>query len=138
MATISSFQSVALSPPTISFALRHPSRLSQALVKDSQRYVLVQLLASDQGAWAEQYAHPDTQMRLPKQIQPKRWHHEVPLLPDCVAWLHCHALESHRIADHEIWYARVDQVELGDPDASPLLYRARKYTQVASSTQAPP
>lgn len=49
----------------------------------------------------------------------------LPVVRDCVAWLHCEVFEQQTMADHELLFARVVQVGAGRLKAPPLLYSSR-------------
>ena len=49
----------------------------------------------------------------------------LPVVPDCIAWLHCDVLERKPMFDHELFFARVTAYGYGRLKESPLLYSPR-------------
>ncbi|KNE70677.1 hypothetical protein AMAG_20308 [Allomyces macrogynus ATCC 38327] len=129
-ATISSFTSVALSPATVSFALRIPSRMTALLQQQPRQPFLVHLLSHDQAGLAAQYAVPATQ-----QVTPSTTEGEVagvPVIGGCLAVLECTAGEALEVADHTVWFAEVSKVVVPPrTGVKPLLYVNREYTTTA-------
>ncbi|KAJ3364149.1 hypothetical protein GGF32_002529 [Allomyces javanicus] len=134
-ATISSFTSVALSPATVSFALRIPSRMTALLQQQPRHAFLVHLLAHDQAGLAAQYAVPATQQVLPPTTEGEVA--GVPVIGGCLAVLECVAGEALEVADHTVWFAEVSKVVVPPRRAvKPLLYVNREYTTTAGQPGA--
>ncbi|KAI9224709.1 flavin reductase like domain-containing protein [Blastocladiella britannica] len=147
LATISSFTSVSLSPPIVSFALRHPSRFGDALASRPDRAFALHLLAHDQAELSVRFADPATQTDLDgvnvvDWIAPDR---AVPVLGDCLAVLEC-VLEPGApvaVGDHTLWFGRVVRAldnasTKSSGNKKPLLYVNREYTTTAEETFGPP
>lgn len=49
----------------------------------------------------------------------------LPVVPDCIAWLHCEVFDRKPMIDHELFFARVTAVGEGRLKAPPLLYSSR-------------
>jgi flavin reductase (DIM6/NTAB) family NADH-FMN oxidoreductase RutF len=49
----------------------------------------------------------------------------LPVVPDCIAWLHCDVLERKPMFDHDLFFARVTNFGTGRLREPPLLYSAR-------------
>ncbi|KAI9179091.1 hypothetical protein H9P43_005753 [Blastocladiella emersonii ATCC 22665] len=131
MATLSSFTSVSLSPPIVSFALRHPSRMGDVIAHRGDRRFLVHLLAADQAGVSQRFADPRTQTEVGGDVQ--YWlHGEMPVLKGCLAVLECVAEKGTpvEVGDHTVWFGRVVRVLEVDKEKKPLLYVDRKYTTV--------
>jgi flavin reductase (DIM6/NTAB) family NADH-FMN oxidoreductase RutF len=56
----------------------------------------------------------------------------APLIPGCLAYMHCRVGQTFEAGDHKIILATVEHAEMGT-DAAPLLYFRGKYALLAGS-----
>ena len=49
----------------------------------------------------------------------------LPVVRNCIAWLHCEVFQQQTMADHELLFARVVEVGPGRLKEPPLLYSSR-------------
>ena len=61
----------------------------------------------------------------------------LPVVPDCIAWLHCETFDRMPLCDHELFFARVTKVGTGRLGAPPLLYSARHGWRVTGDRARP-
>ncbi|MEY9212404.1 flavin reductase family protein [Thermobifida halotolerans] len=117
--TATSFTSVSLNPPLVSFYAAADSatwaRLSRA------RVFGVHLLGEDQADLASRFAARGAERFAP----PTRWSYDVegvPALEGGTARLVCHRHETHLIGDHWLVVGRVVHSSVHDSSRPPLLY----------------
>jgi flavin reductase (DIM6/NTAB) family NADH-FMN oxidoreductase RutF len=132
--TCSSFTSVSLDPPIVSFCIRLPSRMS-VLLHERERFG-VNILAKHQVAQSVVFATPvppeqDMFESVPHYMEDDG----IPVLIGCVGVLHCRKKQVLEMGDHEVWFANVLQVDEGVGTIerelpSPLLYYMGKYRNV--------
>ncbi|KAL2916862.1 hypothetical protein HK105_203641 [Polyrhizophydium stewartii] len=133
--TCSSFTSVSLSPPIVSFAVRYPSSTSQLL--SSSSLFAVHLLARQQVAHSVAFSSPKTQADF------TRFSHHLdesgtglPILHGSLGVLICRPESRVQAGDHEVWYGRVERMvhglgsTRGDPKMEPLLYYESSYRSI--------
>lgn len=129
-ATISSFTSVSLTPPLVSFNVMHGSRLHQMLEK--ALHFAIHVLRHDQAELAEQFAQPE--------LYAEQLFAEIPLLAEYPPVLSnvpiaitCEILHRYSAGDHDIIVGKVERINR-NPDAAgePLLYHRRNYKTVDS------
>jgi flavin reductase (DIM6/NTAB) family NADH-FMN oxidoreductase RutF len=101
--TCSSFNSISLNPPLVSFAVKLPSSTRELLTK-SRKYA-VHLLSSEQMAQSICFSSPKTQQDIQK--YPHYFVDKLPILRGCLNVLLCELDSRHMFGDHEIWYSRV-------------------------------
>ena len=127
--TANSFSSVSLDPPLVLWSIARDSRSTAAFL-DAGAFV-VNILAEDQQSLSEHFAQserPDFD-----QIEGLRVSGTVegqPVLPDCMAYLHCRTCVVHEGGDHHILLGEVAEFELGRP-AKPLIYYRGRYIRLA-------
>lgn len=123
-ATIGSFASVSLDPPTVSFNVTHGTRLHAALL--AHDVFAVGLLASDQAEIAERFARPD--------LAPADWPtladaSAPPRLAGVLGTLVCRVVARVEVAGSTLVLGLVEAVEPGR-EALPLLYLRQRYRTV--------
>jgi flavin reductase (DIM6/NTAB) family NADH-FMN oxidoreductase RutF len=126
--TATSFTSVSLDPPLVSFCLnRHAS--SWPAVSEAS-HVAVHVLAEHQEDLARTFATSG----VDRFSAPTRWHpgpHGLPLLDDVPAVLICRIAERVAAGDHAIVLAEPITAEHVADDANPLLYHMGRYLRAA-------
>ncbi len=124
--TVNSFASVSLDPQLILWNIAKASRAIDAFVNAGE--FVVNILAADQQPLSEHFAQSERPrfQSIGSSDSPSG----QPLLPDCVAWLHCQTDAIHEGGDHLIMVGEVTRFELGR-DAPPLLYYAGNYAELA-------
>jgi flavin reductase (DIM6/NTAB) family NADH-FMN oxidoreductase RutF len=124
--TISSFASVSLEPPLISFCLDRKAACLPAFKKRAP--FAVNILAHAQEDYARLFSaktakHWDT---LPHTLSPRG----VPLLEGCVATILCHVETQAKSGDHLIIIGRVEDVRINPQSPAPLIHYRRQYFAV--------
>lgn len=116
--TISSFNSVSLSPPLVLWSLMMSSHLLD-LFTGSQRYV-VNVLSHSQEALAMRFARGPSETRYAG-LPDLRTDAGTPWLgTECAAWMECSHYAHHQAGDHMILIGQVERC--GHGDAPPLIY----------------
>jgi flavin reductase (DIM6/NTAB) family NADH-FMN oxidoreductase RutF len=86
----------------------------------------VSILAGDQVDVGQYFSYPGRRFRyLAGEYLETIPGTALPVVRDCVAWLRCRVFERLMMADHELFFARVEQVGAGRLKAPPLLYSSR-------------
>ncbi|WP_341720983.1 flavin reductase family protein [Micromonospora sp. FIMYZ51] len=130
--TATSFTSVSLSPPVVSFCLNTGSS-SWPTVADT-RHVGVHLLAHHQTELARTFATSG----IDRFAAPTSWRvgpQGVPILDGTLAWLLCRVIDRVTVGSHAIVLAEpelIRRAEIG----SPLLYHRGRYTGLAPGTES--
>ena len=121
--TVSSFNSVSLSPPLVVWSLSNTS-LSLSTLEHCDRYV-IQVLGADQIALANRFARGSPAERfagLPLSRAPGG----TPRLDlPCAAWIECFNRSRYKEGDHVIFVGEVEHC--ASSDALPLVYHAGGY-----------
>lgn len=128
-ATIGSFGSVSLTPPTIAVHVTHGTRLHAALA-EAETFV-VQILSAGQADVAERFAIPDLDGRA--QFAPfdaAEGDGTGPLLAGTLGALVCRRAAAFDVADHALVIGAVERIEAGATDQGPLLYMRQSYRGV--------
>ncbi|MFC4148092.1 flavin reductase family protein [Micromonospora mangrovi] len=131
--TATSFTSVCLEPPIVSFCLNIASS-SWSTVSES-RYVGVHLLAHHQQDLARTFATSG----IDRFAAPTRWRvgpEGVPLIEDTLAWLLCRVIDRISAGDHAIVLAEPELLRHTDV-GSPLLYHRGRYATLAEHVESP-
>ncbi|MEU5884581.1 flavin reductase family protein [Spirillospora sp. NPDC047279] len=115
--TISSFTSVSLAPPLVSFCVAHTSA-TWPLLRDAER-LCVNILAESQAAVCGALAASggDKFRGLDWSPSPAG----QPVLDGAIAWLECSVEAEHRAGDHDIVVARVHRLH-AEGGAGPLVF----------------
>ncbi|MFY1701761.1 flavin reductase family protein [Micromonospora sp. WMMA1923] len=131
--TATSFTSVSLDPPVVSFCL--DLRSSSWPTVSRSRHVGVHLLGHHQQDLARTFATSG----VDRFAAPTRWRvgpEGVPLIEDTLAWLLCRVVERVTVGDHAIVLAEpelLQQAVVG----SPLLYHRGRYAGLAEYLEPP-
>jgi len=131
--TVSSFTSVSLEPPLVSFCLGVRSRTAARLLLAD--VFAVNVLAEDQIGLARRFAASDVDRFAPSADRfgpPTDWRagpHGVPLLAGTAARLVCEQHDLVSAGDHVIVLGQVLHAE-GDDVARPLLHHRGRFTAV--------
>ncbi|WP_089153989.1 flavin reductase family protein [Micromonospora sp. NBS 11-29] len=131
--TATSFTSVSLAPPIVSFCLNLGS--SSWPTVSRARHVGVHLLAHGQHELARRFATSG----IDRFAGPTRWQpgpEGVPLLDDTLAWLLCRVVDRVTVGDHAIVLAEPELLRHADV-GSPLLYHRGGYAGLAGATDPP-
>lgn len=116
-ATVNSFTSVSLDPPTVMVSLTagrahrfitDGGHFGASLLTDQQKS------SSDHFAGKPQDPAPEFAIR-----------HRVPTLVDCLAWFECQVIERFDVHDHTLFVARV--LHCGANGGTPLLFFGSRY-----------
>lgn len=125
--TATSFTSVSLHPPLVSFAVARSSSCWPAVERAT--HVAVHLLAEDQ----EEVARTFAARGVDRFAGPTAWRpgpYDVPLLDGALAWLACRVSRLVPAGDHAIVLAEPLAGGQRDDGAAPLLYHAGRYAQI--------
>ena len=126
--TVSSFNSVSLSPPLVLFSVARRAR-SFALLQRVDRYA-INILGEDQIGVSNRFASAEDD----------RWEGVtvltgktgVPILPNVLAALECAAHARHDGGDHEIFVGRVVAISTREPlNPHPLVFFRGRYAQLS-------
>jgi flavin reductase (DIM6/NTAB) family NADH-FMN oxidoreductase RutF len=88
----------------------------------------VSLLAADQITEGQYFSYPGRKFRHMAAEYLIDWPDDAeapPIVPNSIAWLRCRIFEQTSMGDHELVFARVDQVLEGRLKEPPLLYSSR-------------
>ncbi len=126
--TATSFTSVSLDPPLVSFCLGRTSSSWPTVAQAP--YVAVHLLAQEQQALARHFATSG----IDRFAAPTVWRpgpYGVPILDRTLAWLLCRVVERVVAGDHAVVLAHPLLAEHGGTDL-PLLYHDGRYVRLAA------
>lgn len=123
--TASSFNSVSLDPPLVSWSLARRSRLVGHF-EAAQRYA-ISVLAEDQVALARRFSRPHRD-RFAGVAFALGWAH-APLVAGAVAWFECRHYANVRAGDHVIFVGEV--VRCGRSRGRGLLFHHSRYERAA-------
>ncbi|MCA2211906.1 flavin reductase family protein [Jidongwangia harbinensis] len=125
--TATSFTSVSLHPPIVSFCLNRDSSSWPTVARAD--HVAVHLLADGQQDLARRFATSG----IDRFAGPTAWRpgpHDVPLLDGTLAWLLCRVIDRVATGDHAVVLA---EPEFGrHDDGVPLLYHDGRYARLAA------
>jgi flavin reductase (DIM6/NTAB) family NADH-FMN oxidoreductase RutF len=86
----------------------------------------VSILAGDQVGIGQYFSYPGRKFRyIASEYLTTIPGTELPIVPDCIAWLRCEVFERKPMFDHELFFARVVEVGPGRLKDPPLLYSSR-------------
>lgn len=121
-ATVNSFGSVSLDPPTVMVSLRE-GRAYQA-IRDTKRFA-ASILGRHQEEHSRHFAGNKNQTERPELCV----RGSMPTLRDCLAWFECEVFQDVRVHDHVIFFGRVvEGGGEGDGEGEPLIFYASTYT----------
>jgi flavin reductase (DIM6/NTAB) family NADH-FMN oxidoreductase RutF len=109
--TMSSFTSVSLSPPIVSFCLRLPSQTGRILEHNGSQFV-VNILSQGMMQHSVHFASPQNQQDFspfPHYIDPES---NLPVFMNCVSSLVCETDRQLIIGDHQVFFGRVGRILL--------------------------
>jgi flavin reductase (DIM6/NTAB) family NADH-FMN oxidoreductase RutF len=132
--TATSFISVSLAPPLVSFCLGRTSSSWPAVA--GAGHVAVHLLSNRQQALARTFATSG----IDRFAAPTAWRtgpHGVPILDGTLAWLVCRVVDRVAAGDHTVILAEPLLAQHSDED-SPLLYHRGGYARVATPVPSRP
>ncbi|MFG1653041.1 flavin reductase family protein [Micromonospora sp. NPDC049275] len=127
--TATSFTSVSLTPPIVSFCLNLGSSSWPTLAR--ARHVAVHLLSHDQPELARTFATSG----IDRFAAPTRWRpgpQGVPILDGTLAWLLCRVVDRVPVGDHVVVLAEPELLRHADV-GSPLLYHRGRYAGLAGA-----
>ena len=127
--TANSFSSVSLEPPLVLWNIAKSSNSLNAFLET--RHFAFHVLSDQQEALSEHFARTD-HTRF-ERIDYTLSASEVPILPDCIAVLHCSTYDTHDCGDHHIIIGKVEHFETRDGD--PLLFFGSRYRTIADADQ---
>jgi flavin reductase (DIM6/NTAB) family NADH-FMN oxidoreductase RutF len=113
---------VAFEEPIV-MASVSPKHDTHPLIAGSGRFS-VSILAGDQVDAGQYFSYPGRRFRYIA-TEYLEMVDDLPVVPDCIAWLHCDVLERKQMFDHELFFARVTNYGYGRLREPPLLYSAR-------------
>jgi len=122
--TATSFTSVSLAPPLVSFYAAQSSATLPAL--RMARSFAVNILGDGQSELAARFAAKD----VDRFAEPTRWRpgpSGEPLLEGAAVHLLCDWYATHSVGDHWLIVGRVTGIEQGGPEAAPLLYHRGRF-----------
>ncbi len=127
-ATVSSFTSVALEPPTVLVCL-NKGTYAHEVIQRSGVYA-VSMLGLDQEVLSNRFAGADPLVtdRFAG-LQALTLQTGSPLIPGALAWLDCRVTQTLDTGTHSIFLATVVGVQVNSMDA-PLIYHNRSYKQI--------
>jgi flavin reductase (DIM6/NTAB) family NADH-FMN oxidoreductase RutF len=132
--TATSFTSVSLEPPLVSFCLDRSSSSWPTVARAD--HVAVHLLAQHQQGLAQTFATSG----IDRFAAPTTWRpgpHGVPVLDGTLAWLVCRVADRVAAGDHVVVLAEPLLAQHGDA-AAPLLYHQGRYACLAPIVPIPP
>lgn len=115
--TVSSFNSVSLSPPLVLWSLAHTASTLDAFTHCG--HYAIHVLSAAQSAWAQQFATRGVDRFANVPTHPGLG--GVPLLPDCLATFECRNRSRHVEGDHIIFVGEVLRCS-HSPRGEPLMY----------------
>jgi flavin reductase (DIM6/NTAB) family NADH-FMN oxidoreductase RutF len=132
--TCSSFTSVSLHPPIISFTMQLHSRMHE-LLQSTQRFA-ANVLSEQQANYSVHFSRPFQDSSDVRQFDSIPHHSSgplgVPILNDCSSVLQCSTHDMHTVGDHHVWYGKV--LHASQNDTPPLLYYDRSYRSIGDET----
>uniref|UniRef100_A0A0B7AXI6 Flavin reductase like domain-containing protein n=1 Tax=Arion vulgaris TaxID=1028688 RepID=A0A0B7AXI6_9EUPU len=127
--TCSTFSSVSLHPPIISFCLNQGRRMHN-LIKTTGMFA-VHILAQDQVSHGIHFSKPATdnvcQFDSVPHIQGKEG---LPIILGSLAVLLCDSHSHHNVGDHTVWYGNVTGVSVSETLQEPLIYFTRQFRSI--------
>lgn len=117
-ATVNSFTSVSLSPPTVMVSLMK-GRAHEFITGNG--HFGASVLTEGQQNCSDFFAG-----KRENNIAPEfKIRHRVPTLVDCLAWFECEVIERFNVHDHTLFVARV--LSCGGNGGSPLMFYSGRY-----------
>jgi flavin reductase (DIM6/NTAB) family NADH-FMN oxidoreductase RutF len=119
-ATVNSFTSVSLRPPTVMVSLT--AGRAHRFITDNGHFG-ASILADAQQPYSDHFAGKPWKDSVPQFTI----RHRVPTLTDCLAWFECQVIERFDVHDHTLFIARV--LSCGANSGSPLMFFGGRYRQ---------
>ncbi|MEX0848393.1 MAG: flavin reductase family protein [Ilumatobacteraceae bacterium] len=87
----------------------------------------VSILAGDQVGIGQYFSYPGRKFRYiaDEYLEPMPGGSNLPVVPNCIAWLRCEIFQQMTMVDHDLFFARVVEVGPGRLKDPPLLYSSR-------------
>jgi len=123
--TANSFSSVSLDPPLVLWNIAKSSNSVDAFL--TAKHFAFHILSAAQEHLSQHFARTD-HTRF-ERIEFEESADDVPILPGCIAVLHCSIRETHDCGDHHIIIGRVDSFDVAGGD--PLLFFRSAYRTIA-------
>ena len=124
--TVSSFNSVSLTPPLIVWSLS--GHLPSVRAFENAAVYAINVLAEDQQDISQRFAsRSDDKFAGLEYVEGVDG---VPLLPGCVAWFQCRQFARHPGGDHVVFIGEVVRFEL-DQARKPLIFQGGAYRRLA-------
>ena len=102
-----------------------PKHDTYPLMVGSGRFA-VSILAGDQVDVGQYFSYPGRKFRhIADEYLDELPDSRLPVVRNCVAWLHCEIFQQMTMVDHELLFARVVEVGPGRLKEPPLLYSSR-------------
>jgi flavin reductase (DIM6/NTAB) family NADH-FMN oxidoreductase RutF len=102
-----------------------PKHDTHALMAASGQFS-VSILAGDQVGIGQYFSYPGRKFRyIADEYLEQMPGSDLPVVPNCIAWLRCEIFQQMPMADHDLFFARVVEVGPGRLKDPPLLYSSR-------------
>jgi flavin reductase (DIM6/NTAB) family NADH-FMN oxidoreductase RutF len=122
--TISSFNSVSLSPALISWCIDRDAASYAAFSR--ARAFSVSVLSDDQAELAQRFATRGANKFHDIPVE----HRAAPLIPDACAWFKCETCHSVILGDHAMLIGKV--INFSDNGARPLVFAGGRFQELAA------
>ncbi|ESP03934.1 hypothetical protein LOTGIDRAFT_230230 [Lottia gigantea] len=127
--TCSSFTSVSIKPPILSFCIHTPSRIHEIL-QENEKFA-VHVLAQDQIHqclhFAKSWASDSCQFESVPHVQGEKG---LPIIMGSLAVLLCTTHSIHTVGDHQVYYGNIQNASVSHDLQDPLLYFVRSFRSV--------
>lgn len=128
--TVNSFTSLSLSPPLVLWNCDVEATTHDRL--DEGDAYAVNVLSADQQWLSDRFAGAHQEMADPfHDVAVERGATGSPLIEDSLATIDCSVEAVHPGGDHSILVGRVEEIDVSDPDADPLLFYRGEYREMA-------
>lgn len=128
--TVNSFSSLSLDPPLVLWNC-DVKATTHELLAEADSYA-VNVLAEGQEWLSARFAGEHREMADPfVDVDVHRGETGSPLIPETLATIDCTIEERYPGGDHTIFVGRVEELEVGDHEAAPLLFFRGEYREIA-------
>ena len=127
--TVNSFTSVSLDPTLLLVCLTTVSR-TRAEIMESKAFN-INVLSQTQEEVSRFFAKPQDDSSWFAEFHCREGVLGAPIIPDCLAHIECHLVETHEAGDHAILIAEVQHAYVAEEDR-PLLFFRGKYGQLGA------
>jgi flavin reductase (DIM6/NTAB) family NADH-FMN oxidoreductase RutF len=121
--TVNSFTTVSLDPTLLLICLDRRSRTLPIMVESGS--LTVNVLRDDQEHISRMFATSSVENGL-DQVEWEIGLVGTPVISGCLAYFHCHLMETYDAGDHVIVIARVEEAQIGE-EGRPLIFFRGKY-----------